>query len=107
MSIFDKRMSKEERKSLELAEDSRESEWKYPSFAARLFQGKVEEKLVFPFPEQSREDKEKGNMLLAKIEKLLTQKLNPDRVDETREIPQEVMDELFEIGAFAMKIPEE
>ncbi len=60
MSIFDKRMSKEKRESFELAEDSREQEWKHPSFVARLFQGAVEWDLVHPFPEQTKEEKEKG-----------------------------------------------
>ena len=105
MSIFDKRMAKEKRESLELAEDSRQDEWKYPSFVSRLFEGRVEWGLLSPFPEQSKEDKEKGDKLLEKLETLLKNKLDPDKVDESREIPKEVIDELFKMGAFAMKVP--
>jgi len=105
MSIFDKRLSKEEREALELAEASREREWKYPSFVSRLFQGTVEWDLIFPFPEQSKQDKETGDKFLSKLEELLKAKLNPDEVDETREIPEEVTNALSELGAFAIKIP--
>lgn len=107
MSLFDKKMSKEKRASFELAEDSRQSEWRSLSFVAGLFQGKVDWKLIFPFPRQSQEEKQKGDEILAKIKEIVKSKINPDKVDETREIPQEAIDQLFEIGAFAMKIPAE
>ncbi|MFH1594033.1 MAG: acyl-CoA dehydrogenase family protein [Candidatus Omnitrophota bacterium] len=107
MSIFDKRLSKSKRESLELAEESRQDEWRYPSFVARLFQGKVEKGLIFPYPLQKEEDRKEGDRFLADLEKLLKDKLDPNRVDETREIPKEVIEKLFEMGAFAIKIPKE
>lgn len=107
MSMFSKSISKEERESLELAEDSRQDKWIYPSFASRLFQGKVEWNLIWPFPEQSKEDKEEGDRFLSKLEKFLKENLNPDKVDETREIPDKVIKGLFKMGAFAIKIPKE
>ena len=67
MSIFDKRLSKEEREALELAEDSREREWKYPSFVSRLFQGTVEWDLIFPFPEQNKQEKEIAGVFLKRV----------------------------------------
>ena len=107
MSIFDKRMSEEKRESLELAEDSRQHQWQSFSFVAGLFQGKVDWNLIFPFPQQSKADKEKGDKLLSQLKELVKAKLDPDQVDLTREIPQEVIKELFKMGAFAMKIPPE
>src|SRR3989338_894142 len=107
MSIFDKNLSEEKRKSLELAEDSRESEWKYPSFALKLFHGVPDWDLIFPFPEQSAEDKKKGDEFIAKLEKILREKLNPDEVDRTTIIPDGVIKALAEIGAFAIKVPQE
>lgn len=105
MSLFDKRMAKEERRSLELAEDSRQREWKHPSFISRLFQGAVDWNLIYPFPQQSPKDKEAGDKFLGKLEDFLKANLNPDEVDVTREIPQQVIKGLSEMGAFAMKIP--
>ncbi|MFH1752560.1 MAG: acyl-CoA dehydrogenase family protein [Candidatus Omnitrophota bacterium] len=107
MSIFDKKLSKEKRESLELAEDSREQEWRCPSFVARLFQGAVEWKLIHPFPQQSKEDKEKGDECLKKLEPFLKEKIDPDKIDETREIPDEVIKGLFAMGMFSVKIPKE
>src|SRR3989338_6023646 len=107
MELFDKRMGKEKIESLELAEASRQQEWRCPSFVARLFQGGVLWDIIHPFPEQSIEDKRKGDDFLKKIEDFLKANLDPDDVDITREIPKRVIDGLFEMGAFAVKIPKE
>ena len=80
MSMFSKSISKEERESLELAEDSRQDKWIYPSFASCLFQGKVEWNLIWPFPEQSKEDKEEGDRFLSKLEKFLKE-MGKDNVE--------------------------
>ncbi len=107
MSMFDKHISEEKRKSLELAEESRESEWKYPSFALKLFHGVPDWKLIFPFPEQPEKDKKEGDLFLEKLKKILLEKLNPDEVDRTGIIPDSVIQALAQIGAFAIKIPKE
>lgn len=107
MAMFDKSMSEEKRASLELAEASRESEWKYPSFALKLFHGILDWKLIYPFPLQSPEDKKIGDTYVAKLEALLKEKLDPNQVDETGEIPKEVMRGLADLKAFAIKIPKE
>jgi len=107
MELFDKRMGKEKKESLEFAEASRENEWKCPSFVGKLFQGALCWELIHPFPQQSKEDKEEGDRFLQKLEEFLKAHLNPDEVDITREIPAHVIKGLFEMGAFAMKIPKE
>ncbi len=107
MELFDKRMGKEKVESLELAEASRQQEWKCPSFVACLFQGRMPWDIIHPFPEQSKEEKAAGDDFLKKAEDFLKANLDPDDVDITREIPRKVIDGLFEIGAFAVKIPKE
>ncbi len=107
MELFDKRMGKEKVESLELAEASRQQEWKCPSFVACLFQGKAPLGIIHPFPEQSKEDKAIGDDFLKKAENFLKANLDPDDVDITREIPKKVIEGLFEMGAFAVKIPKE
>ncbi len=104
MSMFSKDISEEKLKSLEFAEDSRESEWKYPSFVLKLFHGQLDWKLIHPYPRQSDEDKKKGDEFLAKLEHILRTKLNPEEVDRTGIIPDEVYKALGSIGAFAIKI---
>lgn len=105
MSMFDKNISDEKRKSLEFAEDAREQEWKHPSFALKLFHGEVNFNLIHPFPQQTEEDKKAGDIYLEKMEKFLREKLDPNEVDRTYQIPKEVMEGLGKLGAFAIKIP--
>jgi alkylation response protein AidB-like acyl-CoA dehydrogenase len=104
MTVADKHLKGDERESLELAEESRQREWTYPSFVSRLFQGAIDWDLVFPFPEQSGEDREEGDKYLNSLDAFLKERLNPDEVDVTREIPPGVVKGLIEMGAFAMKI---
>ena len=107
MSIFDKNISEEKRKSLEFAESQREEEWKYPSFGLKLFHGKMDWSLIFPFPEQSEQEKKLGDDYVKKMEIFLKENLDPDEVDRTSIIPQKVIDGLGKLKAFALKIPKE
>ena len=106
MSMFDKNISEEKRKSLEFAEDAREMEWKHPSFALKLFHGDVDFDLIHPFPQQSAEERKIGDDYIVKMEKFLREKLDPNEVDRTHQISKEVMDGLGRLGAFAIKIPQ-
>jgi len=92
-------------KALELAESSRESEWKFPSFAAELFKGQLRWDLILPYPVQSAEEKKIGDDLLVKVEKVLKTHINPDEVDRTGELPKEALKAMADLGLFAMKIP--
>jgi len=107
MSMFDKNLSEAKKASLEFAEEQREAEWQYPSFALQLFHGHLYFDLIRPFPEQSQSDKEKGDVFLQKLEKFLKENLNPNEVDKTNTIPDHVMKGLADLGAFAIKISEE
>lgn len=93
--------------TLEIAEESREKEWKHPSFMGELFLGVVRWDLLFPYPEQSDAEKRKGDEFCAKLEKFLKENLNPDEVDRTGEIPKQVIEGLAGLGCFGMKIPVE
>ena len=105
MSIYDKKMGKEARASMEFAEDSRETEWLHPSFSAQLYQGEVKWDLLHPFPRQSEEDKKIGDEFLEKLSAYLKDNYDADEVDRTGEIPDRNFKELAEMGCFAMKIP--
>ncbi len=107
MELFDKHMGKEKKESLELAESSRQEEWQELSFIAGLFRGATRWDLIHPFPEQSRQDKDEGDEFLKRLEEFLKANLDPDDVDQTREIPERVIKGLVEMGAFAIKVPKE
>ena len=95
----------EKLKALEVAEEAREEEWLHPSFIAKLFQGRVLWDLVLPFPEQTEEDRKRGDEFLARLEKFLKGNLDPEEVDHTGQIPAHVIKGLAELGCFALKIP--
>lgn len=96
--------NEQKQQAMDITEEARQG-YEHPSFGAQLFLGKFDTSLICPFPRQSEADKKIGDVYLDKIEKLLVEKLDPEQVDATREIPKEVIDALKEMGMFAIKIP--
>jgi len=107
MELLKGKENAEKAKSLDVAEDAREQTWKNPSFVGELFGGKIRWDLIFPFPEQSPEDKKIGDEFVAKLEAFLRAKVDADAIDRNSLIPDEVMKGLAELGCFGMKIPKE
>src|SRR6266487_2569199 len=101
------KMSKGKREALELAEASRDPLDERGSFASNLFIGRYDFDRIFPWPEQSAEDREAGKEFLTNLEKYLRENVDADEVDRTGEIPQKNIDELFALGAFGVKIPKQ
>lgn len=101
------KMSAEKRAALELAEASRVEAGPAGSFGASLFLGRPRFDSVFPFPEQSVEDEDQGNAFLEQLGTFLETKTDPDEIDRSGEIPDEVIDGLAKLGAFGIKIPRE
>lgn len=97
----------EREEAMEVAEDARETTWTHPSFAAQLFAGSFRADLLFPFPDQSPEDRKIGDEFLERLEAVLREKVDPETVDQTGELPPEALDALIELGCFGMKIPKE
>ncbi len=95
----------EKRQALEVTEEAREKEWLHPSFGAKLFMGDFNYDLMSPFPEQSAEDRKIGDDLTEQFMAYLEKNLDPEEVDATRTIPQNVIDEMGRLGIFALKVP--
>jgi alkylation response protein AidB-like acyl-CoA dehydrogenase len=107
-SVIDtSKMSKGKRDALELAEASRDPLDERGSFASNLFIGRFDFDRIYPWPEQSAEDREAGKEFLASLEKYLRENVDADEVDRTGEIPQKNIDDLFAMGAFGVKIPKQ
>ena len=107
MELLKGKENEEKAKSLDVAEEAREESWKHPSFVGRLFTGRVDWDLLFPFPEQDEADKKIGDAFLAKLEPFLKNNLDADAVDRTGTIPDPVMKGLADLGCFGIKIPKE
>jgi alkylation response protein AidB-like acyl-CoA dehydrogenase len=97
----------DKQQSMEIAEEAREKEYKYPSFVAELFMGNFDPDLLLPFPEQSEEDRMIGDELIEKFMSFLRENLDPEEVDATRTIPKKVIEEMGRMGIFALKVPKE
>src|SRR5947207_7309691 len=101
------KMSKGKREALELAEASRDPLDERGSFASNLFIGRYDFDRIYPWPEQTAEDREAGKEFLASLETYLRENVDADEVDRTGEIPQKNIDELFAMGACGVKIPQQ
>ena len=76
-------------------------------FIKNLFWGRVREDLVFPYPEESPEERAKCDALLAKLEAYLKNEHPAVQIDQEEYIPEWVFDRLFEMGVMGMTVPEE
>ena len=107
-SVIDtSKMSAEERAALELAEASRVEAGPSASLGSSLFMGNPNFDTVVPFPAQSLEDEDQGDAFLKRLEEFLETRVDPDEIDRTGEVPEEVIEGLAELGAFGIKIPRE
>jgi alkylation response protein AidB-like acyl-CoA dehydrogenase len=100
-------MSEGKKAALELAESSRQTHWKYPTFAGALFMGELPLKLIHPYPQLPEDRDEKGESFLIQLEEFLRDKTDPDQIDRDGEIPDEVIEGLAKIGTFGVKVPRE
>ncbi|TMP94722.1 MAG: DNA polymerase II, partial [Verrucomicrobia bacterium] len=101
------KMSAGKAAALELAEASRDPLDERGSFASNLFIGKFGFERIFPYPAQSEEDRAKGEAFLTELRNYLRDHVDADEIDRTGEIPQKNIEELFAMGAFGVKIPQQ
>ena len=107
-SVIDtSKMSAGKAAALDLAESSRDPLDERGSFASNLFIGKFAFDRIFPWPEQSAEDRAAGEPFLAELKAYLHANVDADEIDRSGEIPQKNIDDLFAMGAFAIKIPKQ
>lgn len=77
------------------------------SFMKALFFGVVPEDLVFPYPQLAPAERQETRRLVSEARRFLDGAADPDRIDRTRAIPDELLDGLRRIGLFGMGIPTE
>ena len=93
-----------EQESRKVAEASRETEWKQPSFMREMFLGNFRMDLIHPYPLPAAERPEFTAFYRA-IKEFLRDQVDPVEIDATGEYPEQVVDGLRKLGAFGMKIP--
>src|SRR2546421_5935526 len=98
------KMSAGQRAALELTEAARDAAAERGSFGGGLFMGRFDLEAIHPFPVQKPEDRDQGDAFLQRLEGFLREKVDPDAIDRTGEIPPEVIEQLAGMGAFGIKI---
>ena len=96
-----------EKEARDVAEAARETEWEHPSFVRELFLGRFRLDLIHPFPVRHDPDEEaRAAEFLGRLRTVLDH-VDSDEIDRTGEIPEPVVQQLRDIGAFGIKIPRE
>ena len=99
------KMSDGQRAALEqLSEGAREAAHAERGFVGGLFMGRCRMERMRPFPSQSPEDREQGDAFAGRLRNYLAEHVDPDEIDRTGEIPDEVIEGLASLGAFGIKI---
>ncbi|MDI5972912.1 acyl-CoA dehydrogenase family protein [Streptomyces sp. SL13] len=93
-----------EREARQVAEDAREQDWHKPSFAKELFLGRFRLDLIHPHPTGTREDRQRGEEFLTKLQDFLATKVDSAEIERDARIPDGVIDGLKQLGALGMKI---
>ena len=95
-----------EKEARDVAEAARESEWTEPSFLRELFLGRFRLDLIHPHPETNAAEEARAKPFMDKLRAFM-ERVDSDEIDRTGEIPESVVQELRDMGAFGIKIPKE
>ena len=107
MPIENKNRSAAEDASLQVAEESRQSEWTSKSLMREMFLGNFDVSLCYPFPEQDPQDAKIGDEYCAKVEEWCKNDIDGEEIDRTETIPAHVWRGMKELNLLAIKIPTE
>lgn len=92
-----------EQEALEVAEASREKEWKQPSFLRELFLGRFRLDLIDPFP-LGDDERPEFAAFYDELVRFVNEEVDAVAIDTEGEYPEHVVDGLRKMGAFGMKI---
>ena len=99
-------MSSSEQDARDVAEAARETEWTHPSFVRELFLGRFRLDLIHPHPPDDPTETARAAPFLAKVRDFM-ERVDSEEIDRTGEIPEPLVQELRDMGAFGIKIPKE
>jgi alkylation response protein AidB-like acyl-CoA dehydrogenase len=95
-----------EKEARDVAESARETEWEHPSFARELYLGRFRLDLIHPHPPEDEAEAARAKPFLDKLAAFMD-RVDSEEIDRTGEIPESLVQELREMGAFGIKIPKE
>src|SRR3954463_14964497 len=95
-----------EKEARDTAEMARETEWAHPSFVRELFLGRFRLDLIHPHPPADTTEEQRAKPFMDKLRAFM-ERVDSEEIDRTGEIPESVVQELRDMGAFGIKIPKE
>ncbi len=95
------------RESKQVAEASRETEWKLPSFGRGMYLGDFRLDLIHPQPEVDPEHVREGEEFLGRLRTFLTEHVDPLEIEASGELGSDTIQGLKDLGALGMKIPKQ
>ncbi|MGZ3466544.1 MAG: acyl-CoA dehydrogenase family protein [Gemmatimonadaceae bacterium] len=95
-----------EKEARDVAESARETEWTHPSFVRELFLGRFRLDLIHPHPPNDVAEEARAKPFMDKLRAFM-ERVDSDEIDRTGEIPEAVVQELRDMGAFGIKIGKE
>ncbi len=105
-SVIDmSKMNEGQRAALQVTEAARETHDDL-SFVAHLFMGRWRPAKIFPVTEVDADEKTRADQFLAELAALLRAHVDPDAIDRTGEIPDDVLAGLARLGAYGIKVPQ-
>ncbi|HEX6037516.1 acyl-CoA dehydrogenase family protein [Longimicrobium sp.] len=78
-----------------------------PSFTRELFNGSIDDSILFPYPRISDEEEELVTGFIARLRDYCESSLDREWIDENERIPPEAIDGLKRMGLFGISIPKE
>ena len=93
--------------SKQVAEESREADYKQPSFGREMYLGNFQLDLIHPQPKADPDRVRDGEEFLGRLRAFLTERVDPLEIEENAKIPDDVIQGLKDLGALGMKIPKE
>jgi alkylation response protein AidB-like acyl-CoA dehydrogenase len=102
-----KNVSEKDRQQIEQAQEMLGPDPETMGFIKNLFWGNFREELVFPFPEIDPEETARCDQLLAGLDDYMRNEHPHFEIDQKQEIPEWVINRLFELGVMGMIIPQE
>ncbi len=104
-SVIDmSKMNEGQRAALQVTEAARETPDEL-SFVAHLFMGRWRPGKIFPVTEVDAAELERADKFLAELAAFLRAHVDPEQIDRTGEIPNDVMAGLARLGAYGIKVP--
>ena len=102
-----KNVSEKDRKQIQDAQEMLGPDPSTMGFIKNLFWGRFREDLVFPFPEESKEERDRCDILLEQLDRYLKTEHPTVEIDQEEHIPNRTIRRLFELGVMGMIIPQE